>query len=81
MENIDEEKIQINKNDIPIIDNYNINIINNSSNNQYIFNFDSLLQKLKINKNKKANLLNEFHCNLLMVFFKKEKILIKLYLS
>ena len=79
MENIKNNKIQSNENKIQSKNNYNNNIINNSSKN-YIFDFDSLFGKFLDQKNKEANVLNQYHCNLLMIYFQKIFIDSKLHL-
>ena len=68
MENVINNKIQPDKNDSMIINNYNDNIIDNNT-KKYIFDFDSLYLKL-MQKKKNENNINGYHCNLLMIFFK-----------
>ena len=70
MENLNNNKIEKIQNGNSFINNYNINIIDNSSKN-YGFDFDSLFQKLLSIKNKKENILNEYKCNLLMIYYRK----------
>ena len=70
MENVNNIKIETNQDGNLLINNYNINIIDNSSKN-YCVDFDSLFQKLLTKKNKKENILNEYYCNLLMIFYKR----------
>ena len=79
MENINSNKIQSNQSEIQSVNNYNNNIIDNSSKN-YIFDFDALFDKFLNKKIKNADVLNEYHCNLLMIYFKKILINSKLHL-
>ena len=70
MENINKDKFQSNQKDSLSTNNYNNNIIDNSS-KKFIFDFDSLFKKLRELKNKDEIILNEYQTNLLMIFFKK----------
>ena len=70
MDNITTNTIKLNLNETQVINNYNNNIINNSS-KKYSINLDSLYQKLKSQKNKDENDLNEYYCNFLMLYYKK----------
>ena len=79
MENINNNKIQSNQNKIQSKNNYNNNIVDNSSKN-YIFDFDSLFNNFMNQKNKDANVLNQYHCNLLMIYFDQILVDSKLYL-
>ena len=79
MENINKDKFQSNQNDSLSTNNYNNNIIDNSS-KKFIFDFDSLFKKLREKKNKDEIILNEYQTNLLMIFFKKIGALTKILL-
>ena len=79
MENeINDNKIRTNKYDSLIINNYNNNIIDNNS-KKYVFDFDSLYNKLML-KNKNEDKIYEYFCNLLMIYFKKVEPFIKINL-
>ena len=79
MENeINDNKIRTNKYDSLIINNYNNNILDNNS-KKYVFDFDSLYNKL-MRKNKNEDKIYEYFCNLLMIYFKKVEPFIKINL-
>ena len=63
MENINKDKFQSNQNDSLSTNNYNNNIIDDSS-KKYIFDLESLYKKLREQKNKDEIILNEYQTNL-----------------
>ena len=65
-----DNKIYSNQVGTFIINNYNDNILENNS-KKYIFDFESLYLKIKHKKNRNEKDLNEYYCNLLMLFYKQ----------
>ena len=79
MENINNDKMKTNQDTYSTVNNYNNNIIDNSSKN-YTFDFDSLFQKLRAQKNTNENIINEYQSNLLMIYYEKLRPLAKITL-